>query len=187
MDASTVIEIYKAFKDEETSCLNLHRQYSQQYFTLIVAILAASLLAVYHFKDDPWITLVVLAAPVVNILLSITAIKMCNRFYQRFLEAITVQAKLEPLIGFNLTRPDESEASRPFPEDTCILPEIIIKRETKISEALTKVGFTQGREHREEKGYPTFACVSFASQASRQPIWAVSEQSTAQDPRSKVD
>ena len=123
MNESTAIDIYKVFKSEELMCLNLHRQYSQQYFTLIVAILAASLLALYHFKDNLWIMLFILVAPIVNILLSLTAIKMCNRFYIRFLEAITIQVKLEPLIGFSATRPDASEASRPFPEDTHILPE----------------------------------------------------------------
>ncbi len=64
-----------------------------------------------------------LIAPIVNILLSYTANRMCNRFYQRYLENVTIQAKLEPLIGLSSPRPDASEASRPFPEDTHILPE----------------------------------------------------------------
>ena len=123
MDESKALEIYKMIKGEETMWLNLHRQYSQQYFTLIAAIFATSLLATYHFRGEPWLTLIVLIAPIVNILLSVTAIRMCNRFYQRFLEGITIQAKLEPLIGLTGPRPDEIEASRSFPEDKHILPE----------------------------------------------------------------
>ena len=123
MDESIALEIYKVYKGKETICLKLHRQYSQQYFTLIMAIFAASLLAIYHFKTDYQIMLAMLFVPIVNIVLSVTAIHMCNRFYKRFLEAITIQAKLEPLIGLIATRPDASEPSSPFPEDTHILPE----------------------------------------------------------------
>lgn len=124
MDESRAFEIYKIIRGEEAIWLNLHRQYSGQYFTLIAAVFGASLAAIYYFKGEPWL-LAVLIAPMLNILLCCTAIRMCDRFYQRFLEGITIQAKLEPLVGLIEPRPEAGEASEdsPFPQDKYILPE----------------------------------------------------------------
>jgi len=38
MDQVQALEIYKIFKGEETAMLNLHRQYSNQFFTIIAVV-----------------------------------------------------------------------------------------------------------------------------------------------------
>lgn len=125
MDTSTIVEIYRAHLDEKANAINLHRDYSHQYFTLVAAVLGVSAGAIYQFRAEPWLVLVVGIGPMLNILLCVVAIRMCDRFYQAFLEHITILAKLEALIG--LMTPSQDEDMRvkglPFPDDKFILPE----------------------------------------------------------------
>jgi hypothetical protein len=124
MDKKEAFDFYKLIRGEEISWLNLHRQYSQQYLTLISAIFAVSLGALYQFKNEPLLVVAVILGPLLNILLGITAIKMCNRFYQRFLEGVTIQAKIEPLLGLDTQREEnqEDDTRYPFPDDKHYLP-----------------------------------------------------------------
>ena len=130
MDKEIAFDFYKQVKEQEISWLNLHYQYSQQYLKLIAAILAISIGAIYQFKNEPLIIFTVITGPSLNVLLCITAIKMCNRFYQRFLEGVSIQAKIEPLLGLNNSRYKnkqdnyiENNKKSPFPDDIYYLPE----------------------------------------------------------------
>ena len=124
MEKEIAFDFYKQIKDQEISWLNLHRQYSQQYLTLISAILAISIGAIYQFKNEPFIILVVIIGPLLNIIFCITAIEMCNRFYNRFLEGISIQAKIEPLLSiYNLRDKNKGDDDNfPFPDDIYYLP-----------------------------------------------------------------
>jgi hypothetical protein len=121
-DKSTLVDLYRVHVDEQWNALDLHRSYSSQYFALVAAILGASLAAVDHFREQRWFILAVGMGPLFNAMLCATAIRMCNRFYQRFLEHTTVMAKLESLIGLAAPLEEEGEAM-PFPADKFILPE----------------------------------------------------------------
>jgi hypothetical protein len=121
-DLSTIVEIYRAHLVEKANAINLHRDYSHQYFTLVAAILGVSAAAVHQFRAEPWLVLVVGVGPMLNILLCVTAIRMCDRFYRGFLEHITVLAKLEVRLGLATPLQDEREAL-PFPDDKFIMPE----------------------------------------------------------------
>lgn len=124
MDDLKALEIYKITKSEEATMLNLHRQYSHQYFTLVAVIFGVTLGVIYQFKGNLWLMLA-LFAPFLNILICTSAIRTCNRFYQRFLEGITILIKLEPFIGLTSPRPNKTKESEslPFPEDKKFLPE----------------------------------------------------------------
>lgn len=125
MERKETFEFYKLIRSEEISWLNLHQQYTQQYLKLISAILAISLGALYQFRTIPFLLIVVIVGPSLNIFLCITAIKMCNRFYQRFLECITIQAKIEPLIGIIYKRKKKKNNTPNFffPKDEYYFPE----------------------------------------------------------------
>lgn len=129
MDKKEAFDFYKLIRGEEIPWLNLHRQYSQQYLTLISAIFAVSLGALYHFKEDPLLVLAVILGPFLNVLMCVIAIKMCNRFYQRFLEGVTIQVKIEPLLGLSNQREKKAEDDTvwPFPNDKYYLPERLLK------------------------------------------------------------
>ena len=129
MNDARAFELYKLAYQEQISWLNLHRQHSQQYFVLLSAIFGASLGAIYHFRNDPLFTIAVVVGPVLGILLSITAVKMCDRFYRRFLESITIQAKLAPIVGVAEKRSVLPNGKRPtpFPGDTQYIPERWLK------------------------------------------------------------
>ena len=135
MDKKEAFDFYKLIRGEEISWLNLHRQYSQQYLTLISAIFAVSLGALYQFKEDPLLILAVILGLLLNVLLCITAIKMCNRFYQRFLEGVTIQAKIEPLLGLSNPREEKAENATvwPYPNDKYYLPERWLKSRSQKS------------------------------------------------------
>lgn len=124
MDTSTIVEIYRAHLAEKANAINLHRDYSHQYFTLVAAILGVSAGAVYQFRAETWLVLVIGIGPVLNILLCAISIWMCNRFYRGFLEHITILAKLEALIGLTNPRQDENMGVEgiPFADDKFILP-----------------------------------------------------------------
>ncbi len=115
MEKSDALEIYKVRIGEQATWLNLHRQTSQQYFVLISAIFAASL--TIFFKKGI-ISNISFFGFFLNISLGFSAIGLCRRFYQRFLEEITITAKLESLIGLSDQRKHEhNNTVIPFPKD----------------------------------------------------------------------
>jgi hypothetical protein len=123
-DLSAIVEVYRAHLGEKANSINLHRDYSQQFFTLVAAILGVSAVAAYHFSSEPWLVLVTGVGPLLNVLLCAVAIRMCDRFYRGFLEHITILAKLETLLGLATPlRRDSARVELPFPEDNYILPE----------------------------------------------------------------
>ena len=129
MNDNTAFELYKLARQDQINFLNLHRQYSQQYFVLITTLFGISLGVLYHFRDNPWIMIALIFGPILGVLLSINAIKACDRFYQRFLENITIQAKLEPIIDVKKVRTILSKEDNimAFTEDDYLIPERWIK------------------------------------------------------------
>lgn len=125
MDPSIALELYKIIRADNSSWLNLHRQYSQQYATLIIAIMGASLGALYQFGNSSLTAIGVSIGPILSILLCYNAMAACDRYYRHFLEGVTITAKLEPDIGLRKSRIIEYEQvgkSLPFPQDDQILP-----------------------------------------------------------------
>lgn len=125
LDPEKALELFKVFRADNASWLSLHREYSQQYITLITAVMAASLGALYQFGKNPWLALSIAIGPILNILLCFNAIAACHRYYCHFLEGVTILAKLEPLVGLRQSRLGKSGADStllPFPQDDQILP-----------------------------------------------------------------
>lgn len=125
MNDKRALELYRLAREDEISWLNLYRQYSQQYFALVAALFGVSLGAIYHFRNEPWFSIAIIVGPILGALLSIIAVKTCDRFYQRFLESVTIQAKLEPLVGVTEKRSISADSPQltPFPDDVHYIPE----------------------------------------------------------------
>lgn len=127
MDQNKLFEFYLALRPEQVAWMTRHEQHLRHYMMLVTAILAAILGALYQFRDDVLFSLAAASLGFgVNILLCCLALSACNRFYQRFLEAVTIQAKLEHFLGLDGPRPNTADhgcSSAPFPEDAHLLPE----------------------------------------------------------------
>jgi hypothetical protein len=52
-DIATLVELYRAHLGEQANAINLHRDYSHQYFTLVAAIIGVSAAAVHQFRTEP--------------------------------------------------------------------------------------------------------------------------------------
>ena len=148
MDKKTALELYTLFRQENSLWLGSHREHSQQYFTLVIAILGASIAAVSQFNSfHPLLITIIIAGPLINIQLCRIAITMCDRSYQVYLECISIQSKLEPIIGLTETR-DLSPKDDPilqFSKDEHFLPERWLKsRHFASAETFVKQGMNLG-------------------------------------------
>jgi hypothetical protein len=150
---------YLATRSEEIQWMNRHSLHFRHYVTMVTAILAATLGAIYQFKENA--VFVVAAASlgfVVNIVLCIVAVCTCDRAYGRFLEAVTIAAKLEGFLGLDGARlctrapaaqedagvGDQGNPS-PFPGDAYVLPERWIRDR---DEHRTAAKFIEAKTHR---------------------------------------
>jgi hypothetical protein len=126
MDKRTALELYAIFRQENSLWLASHREHSQQYFTLVIAILAASVAAISQSdKLSPLIMGLFAIGPIINLFLCKVAIALCDRSYQAYLEGISVQQKLETVVGLTEKR-NLSETNSllvRFVKDEYILPE----------------------------------------------------------------
>jgi hypothetical protein len=74
MDQKTALELYTLFRQENSAWLSAHREHAQQYFTLVAAILAASIAAISAF---PKLESLALTAIVMGLLFNI---RLCKDF-----------------------------------------------------------------------------------------------------------
>jgi len=127
IDRHKLFRLYLAVRSEEVQWMNRHEQHFRHYVMLVTAILAAMLGAVYQFRGNVLFTLTAASVGFVfNIAFCRLAVLACNRSYRRFLEAVTIEAKLEAFLGLDGPRPSASDhrgSSARFPKDAHLLPE----------------------------------------------------------------
>jgi hypothetical protein len=120
MDPRFAAEYYRFLGDREVKWLELHYRHAERTLALVSAILAVSLLALYQTGGGLW-ALAVIIGPVANMILCYAGPRLCDRFYQRFLEDLTIEAKIEPLVG--LSDPRAAGSAGVFREDQAYLPQ----------------------------------------------------------------
>jgi len=133
-----LFELYLASRSYEVEWLNHYLTQFQHYLTLVLAILAITLGAGYHFLvSQPgvsWLWWIVGGASALNAFIAIAALKACDRSYQRFLEEVTIAAKLEGVFGYDEHRPNDHHqedngprspqgSPKPFPDDRRLIPD----------------------------------------------------------------
>lgn len=133
MSKEDALELYRIFSQSRAISLSTYHNHIQHYRTLIAAFLSVSIAAIalvlkLEFKDQRLMAVLVFLTvtfPLINILLCKTAIEQCGRPYQMFLEIITIQAKLGPIIGLVGPRPEAAaeDLATPFSQDKNIIPE----------------------------------------------------------------
>ena len=164
MDKKTAMELYAIFRRENSIWLGNHREHSQQYFTLIIAILGASIAVFSQFIiSNPFLTLIVIIGPLINILLCRVAVTMCNRSYQLYLENVSILSKLEPIIGLIDSRIQQKEKQTlsQFPKDKSFLPERWLQsRQFDTAKAFVEQGMNVGANKITRR---TFAILGFTN------------------------
>ena len=131
MDHQRAFELYRLFRQENATWLSSHREHSQQFLTLVSAILGVSIAALVQLStmpnlisDNIWMLGLISLGPFVNVLLCINAIRMCDRAYQAYLECISIQAKLERKIGLIGKRSTSAkDGVLEFPDDKNFIPD----------------------------------------------------------------
>lgn len=125
MKSDELVNLYTSFKDDSKGWLGLHHQHFTQFVTIISAVLAVSVAAISQFQNNGWLLLLTIIGPIFNLILCFTATKVCDRFYERFLEHEAVAMKLFVLSGLSQSMPKEGKKQeiRLFPESTNLLPE----------------------------------------------------------------
>ena len=123
MENENLMELYLAMRSEHVEWISRHSHHFSHYLTLVVAVLAATLGASYHFRET-WQGLAAVFVAILgfgaNVGLCCVAKRACDRYYQQFLESVTVMAKLEASLELE-KRP--SGAADPFKDDKYWFPE----------------------------------------------------------------
>ena len=129
MDEEKRFNLYLAIRSEHVEFLKQHAEHFSHYLTLVMAVLTVTLAGVFQLHQSMVCPLVVGAVASIgfptNIVLCIVASLVCNRYYEAFLEAVTVMAKLEALLEVEII---PSRAERPggpwvcFPNDVGLFP-----------------------------------------------------------------
>ncbi|MCK5492112.1 MAG: hypothetical protein KAJ14_03270 [Candidatus Omnitrophica bacterium] len=108
MEIKKTMELYKITVEEEHFFLKEHQSRVSFYMSLITALVGAMITGLFYVHSFGQYFLLILA-PIALIFVLKNAKEGATRMYQRFLEAITVRAKLENILGMDKKRPDSQE------------------------------------------------------------------------------
>jgi|GEM_PF-6433509 len=126
MSDSKWLEAYKLFRQEGQKSIDLHATYFKNFLTLLVAIAAATLAgAQYCIDKHSYVWLVLIVGGCFGIITAYLGKELCDRFYEGMLEAVTVTAKLEEIVGL-VSRAENDKAkthSKIFPTDDNLIPQ----------------------------------------------------------------
>jgi len=109
MDEDKRFNLYLAIRSEHVEFLKQHAEHFSHYLTLVMAVLTVTGAAVFQLHESRVSPLAVGTVAVVGSLINIglcyVAVKVCSRYYEAFLEAVTVMAKLEEFLHLGLVPP----------------------------------------------------------------------------------
>ena len=143
-DKDILISLFLNFQKETISWLGLHEQHFSRFVTIIISFLSVSLGLFYHFNQYHMNTKPIAVLPIFNCLFSYVAIRICNRFYKRFLESITIANKLFFLLKsiagnideiLNIELKKENSINEPYSNDKYIYPDRWINAMTEYNDS----------------------------------------------------
>lgn len=144
---------------EEHYFLDAHQKRVTFYSSLISAVLVATVAGVMK-ADSALEYVLLLIGPAVVFALALLAHTGTFRFYQRFLEAVTVRAKLEQQLGLTQPRVTDTSENEYWPEEPFVATRHIRSRRTKTSEEFIKKYSRQGYQKPTVRLFCFFQCVA---------------------------
>ncbi len=124
LEEKHLIELWKQCSVEEVAYLDLHFKYANWYSAFFIALLAACVVGLSQYYRS-FGSVLFLTLPLLVIVLAQLGKKAMDRFYQTFLETVTVLAKLEKLLGLDGavgTKSCAKSATVLWPEDKQLIP-----------------------------------------------------------------
>lgn len=131
LDKDVLVKLYTIYQHETIEWLKLHEQHFTRFVTIIIGFLSVTLGLFYHFNENDLDAKAIASLPFFNFIFSYVAIRICNRFYKRFLESITIANKIYFLLKNNICDIDETlkneykktgEIDTPYPQDDYLYP-----------------------------------------------------------------
>lgn len=108
MDKHNLIDIYKIAVEEETHFLDMHQSRVKFFLGIVSALLAGTVAGL--FKSTLWYEFALMSlGPILIAFTCFVSMKGVFRLYQRFLEAVTVRAKIEQQLGMTLPLPNTTK------------------------------------------------------------------------------
>ena len=93
-------DLYKIYCEDQRAYLGFHYRYKYYYTLLLSALLAVFVGGILEFHESPY-TPVLFAIPILMIAVSTLGRLSIDRYYKRFLESITICAKIENVLGLD--------------------------------------------------------------------------------------
>lgn len=100
LEEGHLVGLWKQYYINEVAYLDLHFKYANWYSAFFIALFAAYIVGLSQYYTS-LASILFLALPVLVIVLAHLGRKAMDRFYRRFLEAVTMLAKLEKLLGLD--------------------------------------------------------------------------------------
>lgn len=124
LEEKHLIELWRQCSVDEVAYLDLHFKYANWYSAFFIALLAAYVVGLSQYYKS-FGSVLFLTLPLLVIVLAQLGKKAMDRFYQTFLETVTVLAKLEKLLGFDgaiLPKSCAKSATVLWPKDKQLIP-----------------------------------------------------------------
>jgi len=107
------LDLYKVVVDEELKLISMHQDRIKFFTGLLSGLVAGTVAGL--FKSEYWYHYALMGlGPVLIIVACHIAEQSIFRLYQRFLEAVTVRAKLEQLLGMAESPMELDQVSDPY-------------------------------------------------------------------------
>ena len=108
LDNKELLELYKSTIDEEHFYLEAHQKRANFFTGIISTLIGVSIFGLIQLSVDTnsvWYHFIILLfVPLLIVIISEIGKKGTFRFYQRFIETVTVRAKIEHELGFTNNR-----------------------------------------------------------------------------------
>jgi hypothetical protein len=121
MQDDKLLKLYESAVNEEHYFLDAHQKRVAFYLSILSAIVAGVVAGL--FQASEWYHLAILCVgPVLIYAVSAIGIEGTFRLYQRFLEAVTIRAKLEQELGLTKKRSVGTNATNSYWQSEAIIP-----------------------------------------------------------------
>ena len=97
----TLLELYKVHLKEQISHLDFHFKYRNYYTTILSALLTLFVGGMLQYYKEPFAVVLPFFILFFTILLSEMGKKTIDRYYRRFLESVTILAKIQNALGLD--------------------------------------------------------------------------------------